>query len=328
MWRVLERLRTPLFLAFAILFPAGLYRAHSRDPGRVNAIDRVLLAASAPIQRFLINSVGAVSDTWTTYVDVVDARRRQSVLRRELDREVGRRRALEALEVENEHLRALLDLEKANPAHEMVAARIIGASLDPGLVVVRVDRGALDGLARGFPIVTERGLVGRVLHVAWTTSEVQLISDPKVSVPVKALRTGARGRLEGNGSGVRFDLLLTEVLRSDDLRPGDRIVTSGLGGTFPANVPVGVVTRIFTRDGVPHRFADVVPFVDFARLEVVQVVRRPEKGRPLVTPDPLLPPALRELRPDGGLMDLGPWPPEATVSPDAGVSDLGVGDVL
>lgn len=318
--RAFERFRVPLALALALLVSASVYRAHARGPLQANAIDRVILAITGPIQRFLVGSVGAVSDAWHRYVDVVDARANEGALRRELALERRRRAALEVLEVENAHLRALLDLEAKNPSHDLQAAEIIGAGLDPGARVLRIDKGALHGLERGHPVLSGQGLVGRVLDVAWTTAELQLIADPRVSVPAKVLRTGARGRLRGRGGTLDFRLVLSEVLRSDDVRPGDRVVTSGLGGIYPPGIPVGIVTRLFTEEGVPHRFADVVPHVDFARLEAVDVLVRPSPSVPLVTPEPLLPPALRA-RPDGGSMDLGltePWPP---VRPDAGLVD-------
>ena len=74
--------------------------------------------------------------------------------------------------------------------------------------------------------------------------------------------------------------MLSEILRSDDVRPGDRVVTSGLGGIYPPGIPIGVVTRLFAKEGVPHRFADVVPYADFARLEVLEILLRAEARNP------------------------------------------------
>lgn len=319
MWRALERLRAPVLFALAVLLPAALYRAHAKAPGHVNVLDRVLLAVSAPVQAGLESAVGTVSDAWRGYVDLTEARATEVELRRSLAEERRARMALEVLEVENEHLRALLELSAMNPEHDLVAARIIAAGHDPTVSVLRIDKGGLHGLSRGDPVLGAEGLVGRVLSVAWTTADVQLLADPRVSVPAQSLRTGARGRLEGTGDRERFGLVLSEVLRSDDLQAGDRIMTSGLGGTYPRGVPIGIVTRVFTEDGVPHRFADVAPFVDFARLEMVEILRTAAPGIRLVTPEPLLPPALRASPPDAGPRDVGTWPPSP---PDAGV-DMG-----
>ena len=324
MFRSLERLQVPIALAVALLLPAAVYRAQVREPGSANLLDQTLLALSAPIQRLLVNTVGSISDFWHTYLDIVDARKAEAGLRRALGREQRRRLALEALELENEHLRALLELEEENHAHELVAARVVGESLDSGVEVLRIDQGALSGLQRGFPVLSGQGLVGRVLDVAWTSAHVQLIADARVSVSAKVLRTGARGQLRGSGQDEHFGLVLSEVLRSDDVKVGDQVVTSGLGGIYPPGIPIGVVTRLFTKEGISHRFAMVVPFADFARLEFIEVLVREEPGVPLVTPEPLLPPALRA-RPDTDTKstpELGDeWPPRPISSADAGITE-------
>lgn len=317
--KAVERHQIPLVLFCALLIPAVVYRAHARDPFRATTFDRVVVYVTSPLQRAMLGGVGALSDAWFGYVDLVDARRSEGELRRELGRARRRLAELEVVEVENAHLLELLDLQDRNPDAELLAARVIGAGLGPSARVLRVDRGALDGVERGDPVLAGQGLVGRVLDVAWTTSDVQLVADPRMSVAVEALRTGARGRLEGRGGDASFSLELSEVLRSDDLEPGDRVITSGLGGTYPPGLPVGIVTRIFTREGVPHRFADVAPFVDFARLGAVDILRVVRPEQPLATPEPLLPPALRAEPGRVGPPDAGlEWPPAAAY--DAGVA--------
>ena len=304
MRRSLARFRGPLILALALIGPVLVYRAHARDPHRINTVDRVLLAVTAPVQRLLVGAVGALSDVWFFYADLAEARRREGVLRRALLDAERKRAALEALEKENEHLRTLLELKRRNPDHRLAAARVIGARLDPGVGLLTIDKGAMDGIRGGLPVVSGAGLVGRVVEVAWTTADLQLIADPRVSIPAKILRTGARGRLRGRGGD--FRLVLSEILRSDDLRRGDRVVTSGLGGMYPVGIPIGTVTRLFTEKGVPHRFADVAPSVDFDRIEAVSVVVTAAKDVPVVTPELLLPPELRERPsevPDGGIPD-------------------------
>lgn len=314
MFRLIERLQVPLVLALALLLPLALYRAQVREPKTRTVLDRALMGVAVPVQRFLLTSVGSISDIWHNYIDLVDARQNEAKLRLELSR--VRRQSLmhEALKLENEHLRALLKLEEKNLDHTLVAAEVIGGGLDPGVEVLRIDRGALHGLDRGLPVLSGRGLVGRVLEVAWTSSDIQLIADPRVSVPAKVVRSGARGRLRGAGQGRDFGLTLSEVLRSDDMRPGDHIVTSGLGGIYPEGIPIGVVTNIYMKEGLPHRFADVVPFADFARLSFIEVLIRSVPEVPLVTPEPLLPPNLRSVdSSETPPLNFGPWPP---VSPE------------
>ncbi|MBX2813224.1 MAG: rod shape-determining protein MreC [Myxococcales bacterium] len=312
MFRSLERLHVPLVLAVTLLLPAALYRSQTREVDARTFLDRSLYAVAAPLQNALLGTVGLFSDTWYHYIDLVNARQNEIQLRRELGQERRRTLMLEALELENEHLRALLELEDVNQDHQLVAAKVVGGGLDPGVEVLRIDRGALNGLKRGFPVLSGEGLVGRVLDVAWTSADIQLLADPRVSVSAKVVRTGARGRLQGAGQGHEFGLVLSEVLRSDDMRLGDQVVTSGRGGIYPEGIPLGVITRVYMKEGVPHRFADVSPFADFARMEFIEVLIQSKPGIPLVTPEPLLPPALRaSMEPVTPKVPAKPWPPQA-----------------
>ncbi len=308
LWRRLRGHRGALALALLLLGSALVFRAHRRGIDRATGLDRAVLALTAPVQRLLVSVVGFGTGLWRSYVDVLDARAEADGLRERLGEAERRLASLEVAAIENEHLRALLGFEARNPDHRLVAARVIGAGLDPGVSVLRIDKGALHGLRRGQPVVSGQGLVGRILSAAWTTAEVQLVADPRVSVAAVVQRTGARGRLRGQGRA-DFLLLLSEVLRSDDLAPGDTVTTSGLSGVFPAGLTLGSVTRIFHEEGFPRRLADIAPAVDFARIGAVEVVLTPEPTLPLVTPEPLLPPALEAQTPRPTAPADSPWPP-------------------
>jgi rod shape-determining protein MreC len=290
--RFLKQYRVPLVVLAVVLLPLLVYRAHTVRPGRVNLLDKLVLAATAPVRAFLMNATGAVSDAWYSYVDVVGARERagaQALRIEALEHEVDR---LETLAVENAELRRLLEIKEANPEVETRVAQVIGMSISPSARTLEIDQGSLQGIPQGAPVVSGQGLVGLVQRVAWTSSEV-LIADEKMSLHAQVVRTRARGRIRGQGLSPDFRLELTEILRSDDLMPGDRVVTSGLGKVFPRGLPIGEVVALRTEPGVQHRVADVAPYVDFARLERVSVILQQRPGDAIVTPEPLLPPSLR-----------------------------------
>lgn len=293
MFRLLKQYRTPIVVLAAVLLPLGVYRAHSVRPSRANMLDKLILAATKPVRGFLMGATGAVSDAWYHYVDLVHAREQASELRLEvaaLRRDVDR---LETLEHENRELERLLSIARDNPQLELRTARVIGVGTSPSARTVEIDQGALHGVPQGAPVIAANGLVGLVQRVAWTSSEVLLLADEKMSLHAQVLRTRARGRVRGQGLEPDFRIELTEILRSDDVRPGDRVVTSGLGKVFPAGLAVGEVVALRTEPGVQHRVADVAPYVDFARLERVSVVLRQQSADPVVTPRPLRPPSLR-----------------------------------
>lgn len=334
MFRLLERYQTWIVIFAIIVFPLLVYRANASEPADTNMIDRAVLAATAPLKKLMSTAIGAVSDTWYEYVDVVGARGENGELRRRVNFAEAERDRLRAFEDENAHLRGLLKIKDLNPKIEPVAANIIAAGSSPLSRTMEIDRGAIDNVQRGMPVISDQGLVGLVMRVGWTSSEIVLIADEKMMTWGRVVRSRARGRVHGKGLGPDFKLELTEVLRSDDVKVGDRIATSGLGGVFPSGIPIGEVTEVRTPTGAQHRIADVEPYVDFARLEHVAVLSgQLSEEDPLVMPDPLRPAALRtgapqpvELAVDAGVAE----PPDAGVRakprPDAGVRERAARD--
>jgi rod shape-determining protein MreC len=312
MFRLLERYRTAIVIFFAITLPVFVYRANAIEPANANPVDRVLLAATAPLKSAMSWAIGSVSDLWYSYIDVVRARGENGQLRRRLIKAERARDEAEALVTENAHLRGLLKIKEPNPQVTFLAATVIAAGTSPLARTIEIDKGALEGVGRGMVVVSDEGLVGLVLRVAWTSSEVMLIADEKFTASVTVVRSRARGRIKGNGLAPGFGLELGEVLRVDDAKAGDRVATSGLGGVFPKGIPIGEVTLVRTPTGAQHRIADVEPYVDFARLEHVMVLVAAPKDEPLVTPEPLRPATLRSgvairaiTAPDAGARDGG-----------------------
>lgn len=323
MLRLLDRYRTPLVLLAAVLLPLLVYRANAVEPADANVLDKLILGGTAPIRRFLMGTTGGASDLWYRYVDLAHARREYGELARRLREAELERDRLEHLARENESLARLLELKRLNPEARQVAAHVIGAGTSPASRTLEIDRGSLDGVRRGDVVLSGAGLVGLVQRVAWTSAEVVLIADEKVSFRALLLRSRARGWIRGQGLVPGYTLKLTDVLRSDDVAPGDRIVTSGLGGVFPKGIPIGVVTNLEVEPGEQHRVAKVEPYVDFARLEAVTVLLDARAGAPLATPEPLLPPSLRgsagpEETPSASEGAEGGVPREGGASRDAG----------
>lgn len=293
MFRFLERYRTPVLVLVVVLLPLVVYRAHAVRPSRANVLDKLVLSATAPLRGLMMQATGAVSDLWYRYVDLVEARKQTADLARRvqtLEREVDR---LETVAVENAELRSLLKIARDNPDTRFEVAEVIGMSISPSARTLEIDLGSLDGIPLGAPVISDQGLVGLVQRVGWTSSEVGLVVDESMVLHAQVVRTRARGRLRGQGLAPNYRLELAEILRSDDVRPGDRVVTSGLGKVFPKGLPVGEVVALRTEPGVQHRIADIVPYVDFVRLERVSVVIQDAPGEAVVTPEPLRPRSLR-----------------------------------
>jgi rod shape-determining protein MreC len=179
-----------------------------------------------------------------------------------------------SLAAENQKLRGLQD-SAAQLDETVVVADIIGVSPDPFSHEVIINKGEPDGVDVGQAILDANGLMGQVVQTSRFTSRVLLISDSSHAVPVEVLRSGARAILLGKGSVDSLELV--HVPDTADVREGDTLISSGLGGRFPRGYPVAEVTRIESEPGEP--FADIAakPAAELNRSELILVVFNPRR---------------------------------------------------
>lgn len=175
-----------------------------------------------------------------------------------------------ALQNENGRLRAILGLQ-TQPPIPMVAARIIADVRGPFANSRLADAGREKGVAVGNPVMSEHGLVGRIVGVANGVSRVLLVTDVASRTPVMIDRTGARAILTGDGGA---NPRLAYLRGQDPVKSGDRVLTSGDGGVLPRGLPVGTAVvgldgewrvRLYSDDG-PIDFVRILKFTDFSQL--------------------------------------------------------------
>jgi len=174
---------------------------------------------------------------------------------------------------ENNRLRQLLGWQQQSP-WRLKPARVIARDTANWWQTVRIDVGQRDGVRPDSPVLTAEGLVGRVSEVAHTTSQVVLIGDPKCRVAVVVRETGEHGVVSAASRGVLDHRLmdLTHLPRNSALKPGQTVYTSGLGGVFPAGLPVGAIVDSQSVAYGLYREARVKMAVDSSRLEEVMVL--------------------------------------------------------
>src|SRR5258706_5308901 len=172
---------------------------------------------------------------------------------------------LEEAEQENRRLRDLLAFRE-RLAGEVLAAAVIGRDATGLARTLTIDRGERDGIVKGAAVLAPAGVVGQVFLASPHAARVLLITDHNSGVDAIVQRTRARGIVEGSvneGCGLKF------VKRTEDLQPGDVVVTSGVDGIFPRGLPIGQLTSVDKRGQGLFQYAAVRPFVDFDRLEEV-----------------------------------------------------------
>ncbi|MEM6483450.1 MAG: rod shape-determining protein MreC [Pseudomonadota bacterium] len=232
-----------LKLAVAALVVAGLLVADLRYRGLATfrgAVDTFL----TPI--YWVANIPTALGEWqeTTILSRRSLVEDNDRLRRENLVLQGRTQQLASMQADNARLRALLN-STALVRDDVLVGEIIGISPDPVRHQLLLDKGAEASVVEGQALIDADGLMGQVIEVASTTSRVLLITDPTHSVPVQINRNGVRAVAEGMGS--LAELAVHHVAATTDIRIGDLLVTSGLGGRFPIGYPVAVVTEV-TRD--------------------------------------------------------------------------------
>ncbi len=166
----------------------------------------------------------------------IDAGNQNRSLRAQMAKAQRVQAQLAAVSQENARLRALLGV-RTDPPLPMVGARTILDARGPFAETRLADAGSAQGVAEGNPVLSDHGLVGRIIAVAPNVSRIMLLSDVESRIPVLIARTNGRAILTGDGGpSPRLDYLRTH----DALRAGDRILTSGDGGVIPRGLPVGV----------------------------------------------------------------------------------------
>lgn len=222
---------------------------------RGHYLDRFHAALSVlvyPVQQ--LASVPADTGSWL--VDRFKSRADLFEQNRQLARENRllsvRLQRFQALRAENERLRALMNAAAKRPERVMVA-EIVRVDLEPYSHRVLINRGTRDGVYKGQPVLDAEGVMGQVVQAGPLSAYAMLISDPSHALPVQVNRTGLRSIARGTGRAATLEL--TDLPLSADIRLDDLLVTSGLGGRFPAGLPVGRVSEILRDPGQP--FAQV-----------------------------------------------------------------------
>ncbi|HSJ58451.1 MAG TPA: rod shape-determining protein MreC, partial [Anaerolineae bacterium] len=170
-------------------------------------------------------------------------------------------------------LRDLLNFAQANPAFSYQGAYVVGRVIgrEPTNIqrYITLNAGRESGIERNMPVITDRGLVGRISAVGNGWSRVLLLIDTSSSVHALTQSTRASGLVEGQPDGT---LRMRAIPQADTVSVGDIVFTSGLGGNFPRQIPIGQVTGVERKDYDLYQTATVQPTVDFDHLEVVLVL--------------------------------------------------------
>ncbi|HEX9118248.1 MAG TPA: rod shape-determining protein MreC [Anaerolineae bacterium] len=262
-------------LVFYILAAISLVLLVLSSTGQLKPVEGTLGRTTQP---FLVasNSVGRwFSNITGTARDFSTLRSQNQRLQTLVDTLTIDNLRLTEVEGENERLRKLLRFQQLNPTYDFRGGQVIARVTSEGpsnyLHTISIDLGEEHGIKPGMPVVTERGLVGRIYKVGPNTSTVLLITDPSSGVDALIQRDSSRavGVVDGQAGS---DPVMQYIPQDADVVDGDLVITSGLGGAFPKDLIIGQIVQVRKRDFEMFQQAVVRPTVNFDRLEVVLVI--------------------------------------------------------
>jgi rod shape-determining protein MreC len=271
----LKRYRDIGVVVLLLAVPFFFLRANMKRPENLNALDRVVLRVSAPIEFGASSLARGISNLLSDYVYLVDVKKDNERLAYENARLREQVHKLEQQQVENQHLRRLLQLRESIPG-DTVSAQVVAKDFTEFFRVTRVvlDRGSRN-IRPHMPVVSPDGVVGAVLRVAGDSVDVQLSVDAAFGLDIEDERTHARGFARGTGDPAKYACRVEMVDSRDEIEIGDLLVTSGKGKWFPKGLPVARVTKVTKRELGRDQEVEAAPTVNFSRLESVLILVTP-----------------------------------------------------
>jgi rod shape-determining protein MreC len=227
------------FVLLALLSAALMIFDHRGQ--QLQQLRAALMVVVYPIQVAAGIPVDVYNGLVAVFTTDKELKERNLALEVERQQLLVRLQQFEAIGRENDRLRAMLGAA-SRVADRVLVAELMEVSLEPFSRRLLIRRGARDGVYIGQPAIDAYGIVGQVTQVAPHVSTITLITDPSHAIPVLDNRSGLR--TVAYGSGDQDELTVPYLSRVADIKEGDLLVSSGMGGVFPAGYPVATVTAI------------------------------------------------------------------------------------
>lgn len=254
-----------VFILITIVSIVGLLLLASMLGGRFGTLHQLTLDFIGPMQSVVTRSVAGIVSIKDDYITLWNVRAENKRLQALVDKylkELGEYREGYST---NLYLEELLEFkEKLN--FEPLAARVVGKEPAYWYQTIVVDRGKKDDVLEGMIVLAPSGVVGQVIHTGEHYSKILLANAPSSAIDAMIQKNRIRGILKGAGER---GYVLHYVLKNADIEEGDYIVTAGIGGVFPAGIPLGIVSKIHKKRRGMFQEIEVQPHVDFQKLEFV-----------------------------------------------------------
>lgn len=250
----------------AVLFLLVIFTANTNSAnGPVSFVGRLI----KPVQRLIYGTGETVTGIFDSDGNDIDITEQYNLLKSQNEIYKAQLKEYDEVKAENERLKELLGFVKSSD-YEIVSAGVIGTTPGGWFNEFIINAGTSDGIETGMVVYSSTGLVGKVVYTTGTYSRVQTFTSSNSGVPVMVERTRDNAVLKPStdGSG---ELKLYYLDNGADIVPGDKILTSGLGGIYPKGIEVATVTEVST-DSNAAKIVAVQSLVDFNHIEEVTVI--------------------------------------------------------
>ncbi|MDD2272691.1 MAG: rod shape-determining protein MreC [Desulfuromonadaceae bacterium] len=260
----------PLLTGIGILVALLFFSLNVPRNREANIIERSVLGITSPLLLPVSMASTFVEDIWDNYIQLVDTNRENLRLREDI-RKLNQR-VLEENEalLANQRLEKLLDIKKSVQA-PTIAATIIGEDVTSWFRTLVINRGSSSGIREGMAVISADGVVGQTVKVSPSTSRVLLLTDHTSGIAATIQRSRARGVVKGKGEML---CTLEFTTREEDVKVGDMVITSGIGGVFLKGHIIGEVTMVKRGEYGIFQSVSIRPTVNISHLEEVLVVQR------------------------------------------------------
>lgn len=260
-----------LIIASLIILSISLHR-----PDETGFFRKLVLEVASPLIRGITASIDTVGNVWKRYIFLVGLEKENRMLRLKIAHLTKEVNDAKELRLEALRLRDLMALQEKH-RFDTVTARVIDRENAYVFKTILINKGTSDGLSVGLPVISAEGVVGRIIEASWNVARVLLITDYNSNIAAVVQGSRVQGALQGGGS---VGCTLKYVERSEEIKVGERLLTSGLGGDFPKGLILGTVLSVDRRGSGLFQNVEVLPAVHFSRLEEVMAVKADKEQKP------------------------------------------------
>jgi rod shape-determining protein MreC len=230
--------------------------------------DAFLLEVCSPFQKGVSVVLQGIDGVFHRYLFLVHLQKENVILKQRIAELQNENYQMKEMALANERMRHLLQFREGMKT-PMIAAEVIGQDPSSWFKSVTIDKGESHGVEKGMAVISPEGVIGQILKTAPHYSTVLLITDYSSAIDAIVQRTRARAIVEGTGEN---RCQLKYLLRTEDVSPGDVVVTAGSAGNLPKGLMIGEIQKVEKKGTGVFQYADLIPRVDLTELEAVFIV--------------------------------------------------------